>query len=190
MSENASNPNLITAEMLAEQLKELSQLRDEFEQTKQTCVGGDDPVSEEEFTSWLGSFGHLLLTEDESNNFPRYQRCMEAFGRYGLLANHIQHLPLLSPNPTVTELANIFPSLRNAPGLDPFDELRFEKWMKEEASLQARHAARLVLSVWENMPQAFSITEAFRDWDDEHREAYVAWFQRPLMPQRELWGKL
>ena len=40
------------------------------------------------------------------------------------------------------------------------------------------------------MPQAFNLTEAFRDWDDEHREAYVAWFKQPLMPQRELWGKL
>ena len=57
-------------------------------------------------------------------------------------------------------------------------------------SPQAKHAAKLVQSVWENMPQAFNLTEAFRDWDDEHREAYVAWFQRPLMPQRQLWGKL
>ena len=105
-------------------------------------------------------------------------------------SNHIQFLPLLSPKPAVTELAHTFPSLREAPGLEPFDELRFEKWMQEKASLQAQHAARLVLSVWENVPQAFNLSDAFRDWDDEHREAYVAWFQRPLMPQRELWGKL
>ena len=115
---------------------------------------------------------------------------MQAYQTFAERSSYVQYLPLLGPHSAVVELAHMFPSLREAPGLDPFDEVRFEVWMKEDASLQAQHAAKLVFSVWENMPQAFKLTDAFRDWDDEHREAYVAWFRRPLMPQRELWGTL
>jgi len=188
MSEQPPSPNFITAEMLAEQLAGLSRLKNEFEQTKRECVGGDDPVSDAEFATWRNNFGQPC--EIDENSFPRYRRCMEAYSEVDDRSNYIQHLPLLNPNPAFTELANMFPSLRGAPGVDPFDEILFEQWRETEISLQAKHAARLVQSVWENMPQAFNLTEAFRDWDDEHREAYVAWFQRPLMPQRELWGKL
>ncbi len=178
----------ITAAFLAEQLAELSQLKEEYELARRTCVGGDDPVSEAEFDAWLKSFGDV--GEFDEQDFPRYRRCMAAYEAFADRSSYVQYLPLLGPNPDVTELAHMFPSLRDAPGLEPFDEGRFETWMQEEASVQARHAARLVLSVWENVPQAFNLTDAFRDWDDEHREVYVAWFQRPLMPQRELWGKL
>lgn len=188
MSKNASNSHLITAEMLADQLAKLSRLKDEFERTKRECVGGDDPVNEAEFEAWLKSFGDAC--EIETANFPRYRRCMDAYEAFSDKSNEIQFLPLLSLNPAVAELANMFPSLREAPGLDPFEELRFEDWTKTEASAAAKHAARLVLSAWENEPHSFNLTEAFQDWDDEHREAYVAWFWRPLMPQRELWGKL
>lgn len=115
---------------------------------------------------------------------------MEAYEAFGYKCNEIQFLPPMSPNLAVAELASMFPSLREAPGLEQFDEFQFVDWMKAEASPMAKHAAKLVLSVWENVPQAFNLTEAFRDWDDEHREAYVAWFQRPLMPRRALWGTL
>lgn len=174
--------------MLTERLAELSRLKDEFEQTKQECVGGDDSVSEAEFDTWLKNFGHA--SEAEQANFPRYRRCMEAFETVCYKSNEIQFLPLLSPNRAIASLANMFPSLREAPGLEPFDENRFGEWMNSEASSAGKHAARLVLSVWENVPHAFNLIEAFQDWDDEHREAYVVWFQQPLMPQRELWGNV
>ncbi len=188
MPDHIPSSTPITAKMLTEQLAGLSRLKNEFEQTKRECVGGEDSVSEAEFEAWLKSFGHV--SEAAENDFPRYRRCMEAYEAFAYKCNEIQFLPLMSPNLAVAELAYIFPSLRKAPGLEPFDEGRFEDWMKTEASPVAKHAAKLVLSVWENEPQSFNLTEAFCDWDDEHREAYVAWFNRPLMPQRELWGKL
>jgi len=184
----APKPGPITAPLLAKHLNELSRLKAVFGMAKQTCVGGDDLVSEAEFEAWLNSFGDL--GEHEHADFPRYRRCMESYEAFGYKFNEIQFLPLSSPNLAVAELANMFPSLRGASGLDPFDEVCFEEWVKMEASGMAKHAARFVLSVWENMPHAFNLTDAFRDWDDEHREAYIAWLQRPLMPQRELWGKL
>jgi hypothetical protein len=187
MPEPPTTPPQITAETLTKQLAELSRLRDEFEQTKQTCVGGDDPVTEAEFEAWLKSFGEL--GDYEQANFPRYRRCMEAYEELGYKCNEIELLPMMSRHPAVTELAQLFPSLRDAPGVEPFDEFRFEEWTKTEATSMAKHAAKFVLSVWEDMPQSFNLTEAFRDWDDEHREAYIAWFNRPLMPRREMWGK-
>lgn len=180
--------NNITASCLARLFVELATLRDAYEQAKQTCVGGDDLVSEAEFQLWAARFG--WPSEEELANFPRYQRCMDAYSELNYKLNHIRNLPLLVPNSTVGELAQLFPSLREAPGLEPFDEHRFADWMDKDASPQALHAAKLVLSVWENQPSFFNLTEAFRDWDDEHREAYVAWFTRPLMPQREIWGEL
>jgi len=159
MSEQPIDPNFITAEMLTEQLVGLSRLKNEFEQTKRECVGGEDSVSEAEFEAWLKSFGHV--SEAEASGFPRYRRCMEAYEALACKCNEIQFLPLLSPNPVVVELANMFPSLRDAPGLEPFDEGRFEGWMTTEASPMAKHAAQLVLSVWENVPHAFNLAEAF-----------------------------
>lgn len=57
MSEQPADSNLITAELLTEQLAGLSRLKHEFEETKRECVGGDDPVSEAEFEAWQKNFG-------------------------------------------------------------------------------------------------------------------------------------
>jgi hypothetical protein len=188
MSELPSSPTPINAEKLSDLLVELSRLKDEFERAKQTCVGGEDSIGEAQFQEWANRFG--IPDSDDLANFPRYRRCMDSYEACSDQVNRIRHLPLLEPNSAVAELGRLFPSLRDAPGLEPFDESRFEEWMKSEASPIAVHAARFVLSVWENEPNFFNIVEAFRDWDDEHRDAYVAWFRRPLMPQRQLWGEL
>lgn len=188
MPQQPSSQSPITATTLARHLAELSRLKDEFKLAQHTCVGGSDPVKEAEFNAWVKHLGRP--DELEEQYVPRYRCCMEAFEAYSDKSNEVEFLPLLSPNLALAELAKLFPSLRDAPGLDPFDEVRFADWMKSDAPPQAVHAARLVLSVWENTPSTFNLIEAFQNWDDEHREAYVAWFQRPLMPQRQLWGEL
>ena len=107
MSEQPADPNFITAETLTEQLAWLSRLKNEFEQTKRECVGGEDSVSEVEFEAWLKSFGHV--DEAEANDFPRYRRCMEAYEAFACKCNEIQFLPLTTPNLVVAELAHRFP---------------------------------------------------------------------------------
>lgn len=145
----------ISADFLAEELENLTRLKEEYDAGKGGSDSADQPLTD-----------------------------------YEGVRNYLEHLPSLLHNPVVAELAHLFPSLQDAPHLDPFDEYRFRDWMDNEASPQAKHAAHFVLCVWENAPRSFDLAAAFRDWDTEHREAYAAWFQRPLMPQRYLWGRL
>lgn len=109
----------------------------------------------------------------------------------------------------VTRLARTFPTLRPADGVAPgsdFDPDAFEAWATSGApSHGALLAASFVLAVfngsqvsatrrrtkeglyrhavehpWKVRP--FDAVEALATWDDDHREAFLAWAQDPWWP--------
>ena len=79
----------------------------------------------------------------------------------------------------MTALAALFPSLRDAPGLSPWDPRRLDAWATVAPNEAARHAARFVLGVFDDCePWAcgrFDVLRAVRAWDDEHRRAFAGW---------------
>lgn len=99
------------------------------------------------------------------------------------------HLAAPSPSGPVrrmTELARSFPSLRHAPGVDPFDVEPLDCWAAGKASHGEALAARFVLAVWspEEAWEAgrFDVMEALRVWDLPHREAFLKWASDPWWP--------
>lgn len=96
----------------------------------------------------------------------------------------------------LVKLARSFPSLADAPGLEPFDFKRFQEWVRlhhvfvvhevsGEALRQARHAlyaGRFVVAVWRGERWAvgeFNVVEAMHVWDERHRAAFRAWAEKP-----------
>ena len=100
---------------------------------------------------------------------------------------------------SITRLAKLFPSLREAPGVDPWDALTLLRW-----SLAASHgealAVKFVLSVWNSSTDwekvareeklikpderfsRFDLFEAMSVWDQEHVSAALAWIELPFFP--------
>ena len=80
-------------------------------------------------------------------------------------------------------LAASFPSLRGAPGADPWNACALNLWACQGVSHGERCAARFVLTVW-NQHEAwecghFEIMEALQVWDAGHTAAFVAWARAP-----------
>jgi len=114
--------------------------------------------------------------------------------------------------PKMTALAQSFPTLEIAPGVEPFDPDRLDEWASSGApSHGALYAARFILAVWAGragrMGKArksrkkdgwhgewsfslvtpwrcgpFDVVDALGTWDWHHRNAFVAWAQGPWWP--------
>lgn len=98
-------------------------------------------------------------------------------------------------------LCKLFPSLRNAPGCDPWDSLKMLDYACSGASHGATLAARFVLSVWNSNTdwdaeahregiltdedghlRRFDLFEALGTWDYKHHEAFLMWARDPFWP--------
>jgi hypothetical protein len=101
----------------------------------------------------------------------------------------------------MTRLCNLFPSLRNAYGVDPWDSMKMLSFACSGASHGALCAARFVLSVWntvtdwneeahtagiltdeEDRLRRFDVFEALGVWDFEHHKAFLTWVRDPFWP--------
>lgn len=68
----------------------------------------------------------------------------------------------MTPDERMTALALSFPTLRDVPGVDPWDAAAVEAWLREGAGGSgSRHAARFALGVW-NMRQYVVSADAVR----------------------------
>lgn len=106
-----------------------------------------------------------------------------------------------SREPSILGLAVLFPSLRRAPGMRPWNVDKFLHWA---ASGVLSHgevlAAKFVLAVWNPSTDwegiarekglleddehftRFDLFEAMNVWDQEHRSAALTWIERPFFP--------
>jgi hypothetical protein len=87
----------------------------------------------------------------------------------------------------MTVLAESFPTLRQADGVNPWNVDRFESWLLSGAPGHgAKCAGRFVLSVWNPYhawrSSNFDLHEALGCWDDPHRAAFAAWVRAPWWP--------
>lgn len=101
---------------------------------------------------------------------------------------------------TITELAMSFPSLRKAPGIEPWEPIELLRWAATIASHGERASAQFVLGVWNPTTDwdhvaeqnkiignsdtflPFDLFDAVMIWDAEHVAAVVKWMQRPFFP--------
>jgi hypothetical protein len=90
-------------------------------------------------------------------------------------------------------LGRMFPSLRGAPGVDPWDVARLVEWLNGPApGSGARWAGRFLLGVWNadtdwteldlEPPGRFDLFRAMSAWDDAHVSAMKAWIEAPFWP--------
>lgn len=90
-------------------------------------------------------------------------------------------------NVRMTLLAESFPSMRNAPGIDPFNPDKLDRWASVGgASHGEKLTARFLLAVWnpghEWAAGPFDLMEALRAWDSNHHRAFLDWAARPWWP--------
>jgi len=96
----------------------------------------------------------------------------------------------MNEDPRMTAIARSFPSLRGAPGVDPWDVNRLGEWAATSPAVThgSRHAARFVLAAWnEDAPESFGLgpfrmMRAWQTWDDAHRAAALAFLRDPYFP--------
>lgn len=83
----------------------------------------------------------------------------------------------------MTALARTFPSMRNAPGIDPWHPESLQQWGAGPASQGERITARFLLSVWDRRlaweQDPFDVMEALQVWDSTHRLAFFHWLAEP-----------
>ncbi len=86
----------------------------------------------------------------------------------------------------MTELAQDFPSLHGALGVDPWEPAELNRWAAGPASHGERLAARFLLAVWDPGTEweagRLDVVEAFRVWDLKHRVAFLKWAADPWWP--------
>jgi hypothetical protein len=101
----------------------------------------------------------------------------------------------------MTTLARMFPTLRDAPGVDPWDATEFLRWTCTGGlSSGMLHAARFMLSVWnprvdwnevaheegilegDEKLSPFNLHDALGCWDYEHRDAFASWVRGAFWP--------
>lgn len=100
----------------------------------------------------------------------------------------------------MTRLCRLFPTLRNAPGVEPWDSIKMLDFACSGASHGALLAARFVLSVWNHATdwndeahragiltgddhlRRFDVFEALGVWDYPHHEAFLTWARDPFWP--------
>lgn len=79
----------------------------------------------------------------------------------------------------LADLAETFPTLKNADGLRPFDADRLRRWGATQGS-GAGHAVAFVAHVY-NYANPFELARAMGVWDAEHRAAFAAWAADPFI---------
>jgi hypothetical protein len=87
----------------------------------------------------------------------------------------------------MTRLAHEFPSLAEADGVDPWHLEALVRWaMQPDLPVMAMHAVRFLLHVWSSDKDwgitPFKFADAFREWDEAHRAAVIAWCEAPFHP--------
>ena len=85
----------------------------------------------------------------------------------------------------MTALGRTFPSLADAPGIDPFDPDELEDWAIAAESTSGVWAAGFLLSLWDNNDddeELWSLHGALADWGVDDREAFLAWCREPWWP--------
>jgi hypothetical protein len=106
----------------------------------------------------------------------------------------------LDPDAAMTRLASLFPSLRDAAGVKPWNVEAFVTWTCGPApGGGAIEAARFVLQVWSSDVDwtefarevgieggsalaPFNVVRAMGRWDRDHAEAMLAWLRAPFYP--------
>jgi hypothetical protein len=83
----------------------------------------------------------------------------------------------------MTLLAETFPTLKNAPGVDPWEPHELNRWALGPRSPGERWAARFVLNLWNQSEDwecgSFDVFEALARWDNAHRRAFAMWALNP-----------
>jgi hypothetical protein len=187
MPDQPTDPKLITADLIAEHLRKLPQLEEEYERAKHALVGGEYPVSKDRLKAWLEETD---LTEEEAGANPAYQEYDSAMGEFYCTTNYLQFIvPYYCQLHAIEQVADRFPSLRGVKGVFQMEPSDLLNWMEHEACPQGVHAGKFILSLWNNDPASFNVAEAFAVWDEMHQDAYIQWLKRPVVPQERLWGR-
>jgi hypothetical protein len=89
----------------------------------------------------------------------------------------------------MSAFAETFPTLRNRPGVRPWDPILLAKQLKSAGVTNASyHAIMFVLGVWSTTfgtrdvdlcTTPFNIHAALQSWDDLHMKAFQAWVRDP-----------
>jgi hypothetical protein len=83
----------------------------------------------------------------------------------------------------MTELAWTFPSMRGAPGVNPWIPEELNRWALRAVSHGERVTARFLLSVWDQHTDweagRFDVMDALGVWDLKHRAAFLKWASDP-----------
>ncbi len=90
-------------------------------------------------------------------------------------------------------LGRLFPSLREAPGIHPWDPETLIEWLNGPVPGHgAACAGRFLLGVWNSgtdwtelglgSPGRFDVFEAMACWDREHVAAMLKWLELPFFP--------
>lgn len=91
----------------------------------------------------------------------------------------------------MTALGKLFPTLQDAPGVDPWDVDALVAWLNGPApGAGASAAGRFLLGVWNSRidwtelglaaPGRFDLFEALSVWDREHVAAFMEWVDAPF----------
>jgi hypothetical protein len=191
MSEQPTDPKLITADLIAELLRELPRLEKEYEQAKHDCVSGEFPVSDEVVTAWADEQHIHELSQEQAEAIPGYREYDKAATEFQSTNNYLLHIvPYVCQQLAMEQVADRFSSLRGIRGVFEMDQPSLTAWMEHEACPQGIHVGRFVLSLWRNEPTSFNVADAFAVWDEEHRNAYVQWLKQPVVHQELLWGQI
>ncbi len=93
----------------------------------------------------------------------------------------------------IAALGALFPTLRGAPGLAPWEPEQLIAWLNGPApGSGAQWAGRFVLSAWNSEtdwstlglaePGRFDLFRAMASWDAQHVAAMTAWIDAPFWP--------
>lgn len=97
----------------------------------------------------------------------------------------------------MSELANLFPTMRAVPGTDPWDVHQLIAWMNTGAPTTGSwHAAMFLLGVWNPYTKwnqegvkmrkgasgKFDLLVAMQGWDQDHIDAAMEWIRNPFFP--------
>ena len=93
----------------------------------------------------------------------------------------------------MSALGALFPTLRTASGVAPWEPDRLIAWLNGPApGSGAKWAGRFLLSVWNSetdwsalglaTPGRFDLFQAMASWDNEHVVAMKAWIDAPFWP--------
>lgn len=108
-------------------------------------------------------------------------------------------------NVSMVRLCQSFPTLRGAPGTDPWDPMALLRWILGGAATSGNtHAVKFVLQVWNSrvdwqqiarapadseheglgikdaVLSPFNVVDALAVWDDEHTQAFLKWAHTPF----------